>query len=169
MLTSPESAAPAFLACGTGHRLCAMRHLIACSMGQSATPRPVRSGVVSLRDKMVALGVVGFTMPYATGFAWLASEMQQLRSNLASIGIKLSLKPEPFDENPTNDALIAKTLSSSRLQYLYNWQDYLSKQLPVLWQPSTDYQLTEITGDLKGVMPQSPTLSLTPEYWYFTQ
>jgi peptide/nickel transport system substrate-binding protein len=71
--------------------------------------------------------------------------------------------------NPTNDALIAQTLSNSNLQYFYNWQDYLAKQLPVLWQPNADFQLTEIASTLKGVTPQSPTLSLTPEYWYFVK
>ena len=163
-----------------------------------------------------------FTMPYATGYAWLTAEMDQLQSNLASIGIKLNLEAKPFNQvtaqvagncvviktpcnwdmgdwgagwsfapdylptgdelfqtgavadsggysNPTNDALIAQTLSNSNLQYFYNWQDYLAKQLPVLWQPNADFQLTEIASTLKGVTPQSPTLSLTPEYWYFVK
>jgi peptide/nickel transport system substrate-binding protein len=165
---------------------------------------------------------LSFVMPYATGFAWLASEMDELQSNLASIGIKLTLEPKPFNQvtataggncvvtkspcnwdmadwgggwsfapdylptgeelfqsgavansggfsDPTNDALIAKTLSNSNLSYFYNWQDYLAKQLPVLWQPTADYQLTEIANSLKGATPQSPTLSLTPEYWYFVK
>jgi peptide/nickel transport system substrate-binding protein len=165
---------------------------------------------------------LNFTMPYATGFAWLASEMDELQSNLASIGIKLNLEPKPFNQvtaigggncvvtkspcnwdmadwgggwsfapdylptgeelfqsgavansggysNPTNDGLIAQTLTNSNLSYFYNWQDYLAKQLPVLWQPNADYQITEVANDLKGVTPQSPTLSFTPEYWYFVK
>jgi len=55
------------------------------------------------------------------------------------------------------------------MQYMYNWQDYLAAQLPVLWQPNADYQLTEIAGNLKGVTPQSPTLSINPENWYFVK
>jgi peptide/nickel transport system substrate-binding protein len=163
-----------------------------------------------------------FTMPYATGFAWLASEMVELQSNLASLGIKLNLVAKPFNQvtaetagncvvtkspcnwdmgdwgggwsfapdylptgeelfqsgavansggysDPTNDTLIAQTLTNSNLSYFYNWQDYLAKQLPVLWQPNADYQITEIANSLKGVTPQSPTLSLTPEYWYFVK
>ena len=35
--------------------------------------------------------------------------------------------------------------------------------------PTADYQITEIANNLKGVTPQSPTLSLTPEYWYFVK
>jgi hypothetical protein len=31
------------------------------------------------------------------------------------------------------------------------------------------YSLTEISDNLKGVVPQSPTLNLTPETWYFVK
>jgi hypothetical protein len=36
-------------------------------------------------------------------------------------------------------------------------------------QPLSDYQLTEIADNLKGVTPQSTTLSITPEDWYFVK
>ena len=71
--------------------------------------------------------------------------------------------------DPANDALINETLTNGNMQDMYAWQDYLSAQLPVLWQPEADYQLTEIAGHLKGVTPQSPTLSITPENWYFVK
>jgi len=165
---------------------------------------------------------LSFSLPYATGISWIESEMTQLQSNTASIGIKLNLEPKPFaqviataggncvaaklpcnwdmanwgggwsfspDYDPTgeqlflsgvvansggysssaDDSLINKTLTSGNLQYMYNWQDYLSPQLPVIWQPNGDYQLTEIANNLKGVTPQSTTLSINPENWYFTK
>ena len=65
--------------------------------------------------------------------------------------------------------MIGQTLISSNMQYMYDWQDYLAAQLPVLWQPNADYQLTEIASNLKGVTPQSPTLSINPENWYFVK
>jgi peptide/nickel transport system substrate-binding protein len=68
-----------------------------------------------------------------------------------------------------NDALINKTLSSGNLQYMYNWQDYMTPQLPVEWAPDAAYQLTEIASNLKGAAPQSPTLSINPENWYFVK
>ena len=37
------------------------------------------------------------------------------------------------------------------------------------WQPNADYQLTEIVNNLKGVTPQSPTLNITPENWFFVK
>jgi peptide/nickel transport system substrate-binding protein len=68
-----------------------------------------------------------------------------------------------------NDALINKTLYSSNLQYMYNWQDYLSPQMPVQYQPLAAFTLTEVANNLKGVLPQSPTLSINPEDWYFVK
>jgi peptide/nickel transport system substrate-binding protein len=69
----------------------------------------------------------------------------------------------------TNDSLINQTLTSSNLQLFYQWQDYLAPQLPVEYQPNAAYTLTEVANNLKGVLPQSPTLSITPEYWYFVK
>ena len=71
--------------------------------------------------------------------------------------------------SPANDALIGKTLTSDNLQNMYTWQDYLSKQVPVVWQPNGAYQLTEVVSNLKGVTPQTPTLNLNPENWYFVR
>jgi peptide/nickel transport system substrate-binding protein len=163
---------------------------------------------------------LSFTLPYASGTAWITAEMSQLRSKAATVGIRLTLEPKPFaqvisvaggncvvirapcgwdmanwgvgwsfspDYLPTgeqlflsgvvanaggfsdskNDAMISQTLTSSNLQVFYDWQDYLSAQLPVIWQPEGDFQLTEIADNLKGVTPLSPTLSITPENWYF--
>jgi peptide/nickel transport system substrate-binding protein len=163
---------------------------------------------------------LSFTLPYATGTDWIASEMTQLQSDASAIGIKFNLVPKPFsqvtaiaggscvvariscawdmanwgggwtfvpDYYPTgetlflagsgaysagysdrqNDSLINQTLTSTSNQALYTWQDYLSQQLPVIWQPNGAYQLTEIASNLRGVTPQSTTLGINPENWYF--
>ena len=165
---------------------------------------------------------LSFTLPYATGISWINSEMTQLQSNAATIGIKLNLKPEPFDQvtalaagnckvakipcnwdmanwgggwsfapdylptgeelfqsgavansggytDAQNDSLIAKTLTSNNVQDMYTWQDYLAPKLPMMWQPNGAYALTEIASNLRGATPQSPTLSINPENWYFTK
>jgi len=52
---------------------------------------------------------------------------------------------------------------------MYNWQNYLTPQLPVMWAPNAATQLTEIARNLKGALPQSPTLSINPENWYFVK
>jgi peptide/nickel transport system substrate-binding protein len=71
--------------------------------------------------------------------------------------------------NAQNDSLINQTLTSSSMNPMYTWQNYLSKQLPVIWQPNGAYQLTEIINSLRGVMPQSSTLGINPEDWYFVK
>jgi peptide/nickel transport system substrate-binding protein len=164
---------------------------------------------------------LSFTFSYATGQAWIQAEVTQLQSNAAALGIKLNLKPEPFNTvvaasagncvvakipcdwdmadwglgwsfypdvlptgetlfmcgaianssgycDKTNDALISQTLASSNLTYMYNWQNYLQTQLPVEWQPNAPYQITEVVSNLHGVLPQTPTLMLDPEDWYYT-
>jgi peptide/nickel transport system substrate-binding protein len=69
----------------------------------------------------------------------------------------------------TNDALINATLTNSSMQAMYNWQDYLAPQLPMMWQPNADYAVYEIANNLHGVWPLSPTLTFTPEDWYFVK
>ena len=40
---------------------------------------------------------LSFTFAYASGLAWVQAELTQLQSNAAALGIKLNLKPEPFN------------------------------------------------------------------------
>jgi peptide/nickel transport system substrate-binding protein len=68
-----------------------------------------------------------------------------------------------------DDALINQTLTSGNLQLMYNWQDYLAKQVPLLWQPNAPYQITEVSSNLRGVLPQNPTLVINPEDWYYVK
>ena len=63
--------------------------------------------------------------------------------------------------------MINATLTSSSLTALHNWQDYLATQIPVVWQPNGVYELTEIANNLRGVVPQSSTLAINPENWFF--
>ena len=71
--------------------------------------------------------------------------------------------------NAQNDTLINATLTSTSVQALYTWQNYLAQQLPVIWQPNGVYQLTEVVNSLRGVIPQSTTLGINPENWYFVK
>jgi peptide/nickel transport system substrate-binding protein len=71
--------------------------------------------------------------------------------------------------NAENDALITQTLTSNSLTPLYTWQNYLSTQVPFVWQPNGVYEMSEVASGLQGVLPQSTTGNLNPEDWYFTQ
>jgi peptide/nickel transport system substrate-binding protein len=67
--------------------------------------------------------------------------------------------------DPTNDANIKATLQTQA--DLGQYQDYLARQLPVVWQPNGVTQLTEIKDGLEGVTPQNVFWALTPEAWHF--
>jgi peptide/nickel transport system substrate-binding protein len=70
--------------------------------------------------------------------------------------------------DPTNDANIVATTTSNDVKPLYTYEDYLAKNLPVIWIPSADFQLSMTKKTLHGWDPQDPLLQLYPENWYFT-
>ena len=63
------------------------------------------------------------------------------------------------------DRLIAATTSGN--VSLTSYENFLAKDLPVVYQPDPATSLTEIRKGLKGVTPQSPLFSITPENWRF--
>jgi peptide/nickel transport system substrate-binding protein len=70
--------------------------------------------------------------------------------------------------NAINDQYIKATLRNpdKNLGLMYKWEDYLTKQLPVVFQPDAPAALVESRNDLHiGV--QSPTLAINPEQWYY--
>ena len=71
--------------------------------------------------------------------------------------------------NAENDSLIDQTLTSTSPSALNNWQNYLSTQVPFIWQPNGAYEMTEVTNGLRGVLPQDTTANINPEDWYFTK
>jgi peptide/nickel transport system substrate-binding protein len=69
--------------------------------------------------------------------------------------------------DPTNDHLVGQTITTAGA--LTTWENYLARELPVVWQPSTVAELSEIHNDLRGVLPLDPTWSINPENWYFAK
>ncbi|HZS24896.1 MAG TPA: ABC transporter substrate-binding protein [Gaiellaceae bacterium] len=67
----------------------------------------------------------------------------------------------------TNDANIKATNFGNAT--LATYENYLAKNLPVVWQPNQAFQITEARKTLQGVFPQNPLLSINPENWYFTK
>jgi peptide/nickel transport system substrate-binding protein len=65
------------------------------------------------------------------------------------------------------DHLIAATTNTETS--LHQYEDYLAKQIPVIWQPNSDYELSEIKNNIRGVAPQNPFANLFPEYWYYVK
>jgi peptide/nickel transport system substrate-binding protein len=60
-------------------------------------------------------------------------------------------------------------LASGGFPALYNYQNYLAQQLPVLWMPQFDQQISAVNSKLQGVYPQDPDTNIYPESWYFVK
>jgi peptide/nickel transport system substrate-binding protein len=72
--------------------------------------------------------------------------------------------------DPINDANVKANVSSGGGQQSLNrFQDYLTNQVPFIWQQDAPYQLTEIKSSLQGATPQNVYFALLPENWYFTK
>jgi peptide/nickel transport system substrate-binding protein len=67
--------------------------------------------------------------------------------------------------NPVNDANVALTHSTSGQQPMFSYENYLAKQLPGIWLPSSPYQISVIRKKLKGASAQSVYVGFTPEEW----
>jgi peptide/nickel transport system substrate-binding protein len=67
--------------------------------------------------------------------------------------------------DPQAESDILATETSSNVQTMYTYEDYLAKQLPVIWLPVSEAQLSEINKDLQGTGPQDPLLQIYPENW----
>ncbi len=67
--------------------------------------------------------------------------------------------------DPQAEADILATETSDNVSAMYTYEDYLTKQLPVIWMPVAYAQLSEINKDLKGATPQDPLLQIYPENW----
>jgi peptide/nickel transport system substrate-binding protein len=69
--------------------------------------------------------------------------------------------------NATNDANTKATDNTSA--NLDTYQNFLAKDLPVVWQPNPAYEMSEISNKLHGATPQNVFGYLTPENWYLTK
>jgi peptide/nickel transport system substrate-binding protein len=70
--------------------------------------------------------------------------------------------------NPRADALIGQ-LGSGGISAFHTYENYLAGQLPGLWMPQADTQISAVTNKLRGVLPQDPLNNIYPEDWYFVK
>jgi peptide/nickel transport system substrate-binding protein len=68
----------------------------------------------------------------------------------------------------TADALMNK-LEAGGYPALYKYENYLEQQLPVLWLPQFDAQISAVSDKLQGTLPQDPDGNVYPENWYFVK
>jgi peptide/nickel transport system substrate-binding protein len=69
--------------------------------------------------------------------------------------------------DPTNDQNVVVTTTTNAT--LFGYEDYLAKQLPVIWQPTEVQYLWEIDNRLRGAAPVNALQNADPEYYYFVK
>jgi len=60
-------------------------------------------------------------------------------------------------------------LESGGYPALYSYENYIAQQLPVLWMPQFDAQISAVSDKLQGTQPQDPDGNIYPESWYFVK
>ncbi|MGP8249502.1 MAG: ABC transporter substrate-binding protein [Candidatus Dormibacteria bacterium] len=67
--------------------------------------------------------------------------------------------------NATADQLIAAETEQSGVEPVIKADEYFAHDLPVLWTPGFDYQLSVIKDTLHGTQPQDPVGNIYPDEW----
>jgi peptide/nickel transport system substrate-binding protein len=71
--------------------------------------------------------------------------------------------------DPRADELIARTVVTDDADALYEYQEYISDQVPVIFTPSFPRRLFEIASNLRGVTPINPYGLINPENWHYVE
>jgi peptide/nickel transport system substrate-binding protein len=80
-----------------------------------------------------------------------------------------ALDAENWNDPVTNATITAAIEGSGGTSIITKYEDYLATQLPVIWGPDPDYQVSAVLSNLHGATPQDPTLAINPEQWYLTK
>jgi peptide/nickel transport system substrate-binding protein len=71
--------------------------------------------------------------------------------------------------DPKTDALIERTVTSDDLATLYEYQDFIADQVPVIFTPNFPIRLLEFASNVGGVEPINPFGMIQPENWYYLE
>jgi peptide/nickel transport system substrate-binding protein len=71
--------------------------------------------------------------------------------------------------DPKADELIDRTVISDDLDALYEYQDYIAEQVPVIWTPGFPLRVFAVDNNLRGFEPVNPYGMINPENWYYVK
>ncbi len=80
-----------------------------------------------------------------------------------------ALDAESYNDPVDNANITAAIEGAGGNAIINSYQNYLAAQLPVIWGPDPDYQVSAVLSNLHGAIPQDPTLAINPEQWYLTK
>ena len=106
---------------------------------------------------------VGFTWTYGPDFDPTGEELFKGGSFDDDGGYNSSV------DNANIEATITAPTSAAEFTALYKYQNYLAKQVPVVWMPNGDIQLTMYKSNLKGLVPQDVFDIIYPQDYSFSK
>ena len=71
--------------------------------------------------------------------------------------------------DPRTDALIARTVTTEDPQALYEYQDHIAREVPVIFTPNFPIRLFEVAENLHGFEPVNPFGMISPENWHYLE
>jgi peptide/nickel transport system substrate-binding protein len=71
--------------------------------------------------------------------------------------------------DPRADELIERTVTSDDLDVLYDYQDYIAEQVPVVFTPNFPIRLFEVDRSLHGFEPVNPFGMIDPARWHYVE
>jgi peptide/nickel transport system substrate-binding protein len=72
-----------------------------------------------------------------------------------------------FYSDPRADELIEKSVTTDELAALYEYQDFIAAQVPVIFTPNFPIRLFEVARNIGGFEPVNPFGMINPENWYY--
>jgi peptide/nickel transport system substrate-binding protein len=69
--------------------------------------------------------------------------------------------------SPEADALIERTVTTDDVDVLYEYQNFIAEQVPVIFNPNFPIRLFEVANSLRGFEPVNPFGMINPEKWYY--
>ncbi len=69
--------------------------------------------------------------------------------------------------DPAADELIERTVTTDDPAVLYEYQDFIAEQAPVVFNPNFPIRLFEVANNLRGFEPVNPFGMINPENWYY--
>ena len=69
--------------------------------------------------------------------------------------------------DPRADALIEKTVTSDDPADFYEYQEFIAREVPVVFTPNFPIRLLEVANNIKGFGPVNPYGMINPENWYY--
>jgi peptide/nickel transport system substrate-binding protein len=106
---------------------------------------------------------VGFTWTYGPDFDPTGEELFKVGAVDDSGGYNNA------GNNANVEATLTAPTASAEFAALFKYENYLAKQLPVLWMPNGDIQLTMYKSNLKGLVPQDVFDIIYPQDYYFAK